>query len=170
MPNFFIVDDQRDVAAIAARLLPTRASAANRRVAAEALLAANPTLDFDRLRAGAVVVVPPEVGSLRRNAAEDPAGNTADALITQARAGLDALAAAADESEQQAAAQREATRALLDGRDVARLSQDRTLAANVESLREVLAEEESHSDERLTAVQQSVAGWEADLKALRHLL
>lgn len=170
MPNFFIVENQPDVAAVAARLLPTRASAALRRTAAEALRVANPTLDFERLRPGAVVVVPPEVGRLRRNAADDPAGDTADALIDEARAGLTALVAAAEAAEEQAASERKGTRELLDSREVARLSQDRLLAGNVESLREVLAQEEERSGERLEAVKQAVDGWEADLKALRGLL
>lgn len=170
MPNLFIVEHQRDAAAIAARLLPTRASAANRRAAVEALREANPTLDLDRLHPGAVVVVPPAVGRLRRNAADDPAGDTADALIDEARTGLQALVAAAKDAEEQAAAERERTRALLDSREVARLRQDRLLAANVESLREELAAEEEHSEERLAEVTKAVAGWEADLKALRGLL
>ncbi len=170
MPNLFIVDNQRDAAAIAARLLPNRASAASRRLAVEALREANPTLDFDRLRPGAVVVVPPEVGRLRRNAADDPAGETADALIGEARAGLQALLAAAEAAEEQAAAARDATRRLLDSRDLARLSADALLGANMEALKGALAEEEEQSDERLTAVKEAVDGWQADLKALRGLL
>lgn len=170
MPNLFIVDTQRDAAAVAARLLPTNASAANRRALVEALRDANPTLDLDRLRPGAVVVVPPRVGRLRRNAADDPAGDTADSLIDEARSGLQSLVTAAEAAEAQAAEQRERTRGLLDGQDLQPLARDRLLAANVESLRKVLAQEDERSDKRLAEVTAAVAGWEADLKALRGLL
>lgn len=170
MPNLFIVENQGDLAAVAARLLPSRASAANRRAAAEALRAANPTLDFERLRAGEVVVVPRDIGRLRRNVADDPAGDTADGLIAEAQTGLRALVDAAQEAEQQAAEERRETRDLLDSRAVQRLANDSQLSANIDALKRKLAAEEEQSDERLAVVQESVDGWEADLKALRGLL
>ena len=57
MPNLFIVRGQQSAVELAAALLPSRASTADRSAAAAALAAANPTVDLDRLRPGAGLVV-----------------------------------------------------------------------------------------------------------------
>lgn len=170
MPNLFIIDDQTDAAALVTRLLPSRANAADRVAAEEALRAANPTLDLRRLRPGMVIVVPPTIERLRRGAADDPAGDAAGDLVDEVRAALEALEAAAKDAQERAAGERQEAFALLDGPVVSRLAGDQLLAANIESVRQAMKADEAAGPDQVAALRQSLDQWQADLKALRELL
>jgi hypothetical protein len=170
MPNLFIVGDQQTAAALATALLPSRHTAADRAAAVATLVAANPTVDLERLRPGTVIVVPATIERLRRGAADDPAGDAADALMAQVRQGMGSLVAAAEQAAEASAGQRAETRKLLDGPEVSRLAGDRLLAGNIKSLQEDMAVSEKAEAEQGDALRAAVDGWQSDLKQLRELL
>jgi hypothetical protein len=170
MPNLFVVGDQHSAAAITAALLPARHTAAERLAAIAALQDANPTLALDRLRPGMLLVVPDTIERLRRDAADDPAGDAADALLDQVREGLASLVQAAALAEQQTAEERKETFALLDGPDVSRLADDDLLARNIESVRKTLDQQEAAMEEQRVELRKAVDEWLGDVKELRGLL
>ena len=57
MPNLFVVTDQPNLTALTGAVLRGRTSAVKRTAAIEAIRNANPLLDFERLRPGAVVII-----------------------------------------------------------------------------------------------------------------
>jgi hypothetical protein len=170
MPNLFIVRGQQSAVELAAALLPSRASTADRSAAAAALAAANPTVDLDRLRPGAVLVVPASIERLRRGAADDPAGDAADALLRQVREDLGALLDAAAGAEQVAAQERREAFELLDGPELARFADDRLLSGVTKQLRAGLKAEEEAAGSGPADLKEAVAVWQAELKQLRGLL
>lgn len=170
MPNLFVVRGQQTPAELAVSLLPSRATAADRDAAMAALVAANPTVDLDRLRPGMVLVVPASIERLRRGAADDPAGDAADALLRQLRESLAALAEAEDRAQETAALERKEAMELLEGPEIARFADDRFLAGAVKSLRQELRSEEATAGEGAAALREAIEGWQADLKGLRGLL
>jgi hypothetical protein len=170
MPNLFVVRGQQSSAELAAALLPSRHTAADRTAAEAALTTANPTVDLQRLRPGMVLVVPASIDRLRRGAADDPAGDAADALLQQVRQDLASLVEAEEGAEGVAAQERAQAWELLDGPEVARFGRDQVLAAAAKQLRAELKAEEAAAGEGTAALREAVAGWQSELKELRELL
>ena len=90
MPKLFVVGDQKNLAELASVLLRARTSATARESALEAIRHANPSLDFDRIAPGTVVVVPP-FGGAKDASSQDPLRRAADDLVTRVEEGVASL-------------------------------------------------------------------------------
>lgn len=88
--RIFIVKDQKSVAALKGSLIRSEATAASVRLAKEELKAANPQADLNKLRPGAVLVVP-EGEAFNPGESERVTGDVPDEIHEQLRLQLGAL-------------------------------------------------------------------------------
>src|SRR5262245_21241318 len=159
-----VVGTEKDMAELRTRVVRPGVPEAQSRSAEASIRAANPHLDLDRLRPGAVVVLPdhPDV-------AADAAGG--------AVAALDAVGAALPKANEVV---REGTRAAVArGADLARALADRDVAhaaaadanlrAEVTRLTEAVGEQRRRAQEWSAAVAGSMASWQAAVDKLRKL-
>jgi hypothetical protein len=150
--------------------LRARSSNAVRETALDAIRRANPSLDFDRLAPGTVVVVPP-IGGAKDASSQDPLRRTADELITLVEEGVATLVAAAEAAEEQRGAEKKETQDLLGSAAVKRLAgQVSELAANVDSVRATFKEDDAAAKQQVSGLRAAEQLWAEDLKALRGLL
>jgi hypothetical protein len=168
MPRFLIVsDEQQDVAKIATSLLARNAGAAARDSAVAALRRANPGVDLDRLRPGAVLVVPDLPAAADR--VPDPVADVLDDLTGRASTAVETLLADLGRSEALRRADAEGTRAILDSDDVRRALQDPTAARNAELLARSLEEDDVTAKQQRTATSRAAKQWLTELTDLRKL-
>jgi len=169
MPNLFVVTDQKNVSALARSVLTSRASAATRSAAVEAIRRANPHLDLESLQPGTVVIVPRVTGLKAR--AEDPVGDVTGDLAGRVREGLEALVSAAQAGEEQRVAEKKEAQEVLGSAAVKRLSASSPeLEENVASVRATFKQDDTEAKRQLTAMDSASQRWAADLEALRGLL
>ncbi|HZN19343.1 MAG TPA: hypothetical protein VFB84_14380 [Micromonosporaceae bacterium] len=158
-----VVKDEKDLGELRRRLLRPGVTAARRRDVEDRIRAANPHLDLDRLRPGAVVVLPDDP-DLAEEAGE-PAASLAPltaALPQASQAVRRAAEATVQLGEELAKA--------LGAREVRRAADgDAELGAEVARLREAIAAERRRAQEWSDAVAAATQGWERDLAELRRL-
>jgi hypothetical protein len=170
MPKLFVVGDQKNLAELAPALLRSRTSAAVRESALDAVRRANPSLDFDRIAPGTVVVVPRFDGA-KDASSEDPVRRAADDLITRVEEGVGTLAAAAEAAEEQRGVEKKAAQELFGSAAVKRLaSQLPGLAANVDSVRATFKEDDAAAKKQVGGLGEAQQLWAEDLETLRGLL
>jgi hypothetical protein len=170
MPNMFVAAQATTLEDLAASLLRSRLSAPNRASALRAIQEANPGLDFTRIDAGTVVVVPPVAG-VKNSAVKDPIGGAADGLIQLLTDGLDAFFAAVDAGESQRRVDAEQTLATLDSEAVSVVARDnQQLSANLESVRAALKDDNTVARQQHAALKQAREDWSGQLAQLRALL
>lgn len=171
MTNLFVVGNETNLADLATTLLRSRTSATARESALAALRGANPSLDFDRIQPGTVVLVPPEVGAKTAVAGDDPLHRAGADLVDRVRTGIDALVTAAEAAEEQRGADQKSTQELLGSALVKRLSaQSPELAANVESVRATLKGDDAEAKRQQAGIQEAARAWAGDLDELTNLL
>lgn len=90
--RIFVVKDQKSISALKGGLIRADASTADVRVAKEALQAANPQIDINRLKPGTVLVVP-DTGAFDPKASEHAAGEGSDEIGAGLKRQLDELGA-----------------------------------------------------------------------------
>lgn len=169
MPNLFVVTDQKDVSAVARSVLTSRASAATRSAAVEAIRRANPQLDLESLQPGTVVIVPRVTGLKAR--AEDPVGDVTGDLAERVREGLEALVSAAQAGEEQRVTEKKEAQEVLGSASVKRLAASSPeLEENVASVRATFKQDDAEAKRQLAAMDAAAQRWAADLEALRGLL
>jgi hypothetical protein len=171
MPNLFVVGAEKNLAELAPSLLRSRTSAAVRESALDAIRHANPSLDFDRIKPGTVVLVPPVEGVKPAAVAKDPVHQAADDLVERVRTGFEALVAATDAAEEQRVLDKKQAQELFGTALVKRLSaQSDELTANIESVRATFKQDDVESRRQLAAVREAQEVWAADLDDLREVL
>ena len=169
MPKLFVVGEQKNLIELAPALLRARTDAVTRRAALAAIVKANPSLDFDNLKPGAVVLVPP-VGGVRV-LADDPGAAVADDLVARVRDAMGALAADAETAEGVRIQEKKEAQDLFGTAIVKRLSASvPELAANVESVRDTFKQDDMTSRQALSDIRDSLDSWSADLDVLRAIL
>lgn len=170
MPKLFVVGDQKNLAELAPALLRARTSAAARASALDAIRRANPSLDFDRITPGTVVVVPRFDGA-RDGSSDDPVRRAADELIARVEEGVGALVVAANSAEEQRGAEKKEAQDLLGSSVIKRLSgQVSGLAENVDSIRATFKDDDTTARKQLGGLSDAQQQWAEDLKTLRGLL
>lgn len=170
MPKLFVVENQTNLAELAPALLRARTSAAVRESALDAVRRANPSLDFDRIAPGTVVVVPRFDGA-KPASSQDPARRAADDLITMVEEGVDSLLAAAEAAEAQRVVEKREAQDLFGSAALKRLAgQLPELAANVDSVRATIKEDDAGAKPQIGALRDAQQLWAEDLKILRGLL
>jgi hypothetical protein len=166
MPNLFVVGAESNLEALADSVLRKRTAVATRASALEAIRAANPGLDLDRIDPGTVVVLPPAKG-VRPVAAGEPVHDTAVDLVARVKVGIDALLAASERAEEQRRLERQDAEGLFGDPLVKKLSSKAPLlAANLKAVRKSFEAEDAVAEEALESLRQSTDDWAADLEAL----
>jgi hypothetical protein len=169
MPNLFVVGAERNLEALADTVLRRRIAAATRVSALEAIRAANPGLDLDRIDPGTVVLVP-DVKGVRPVAAAEPVQDTARDLVARVKEGIDALLAAGDAAEEQRRLERQEAEEVFADPVMKKLSkQVPELVANLKSVRKSMEAEDAEAEQALESLRQSADGWAADLEGLGSL-
>jgi hypothetical protein len=170
MPKLFVVGDQKNLAELAPALLRARTSAAVRASALDAIRRANPSVDFDRITPGTVVVVPRFDGA-KDGSSDDPVRRAADDLTARVEEGIGSLVAAAEAAEEQRGVEKKEAQELLGSAAIKRLaSQLSELGANVDSIRATFKEDDAAARNQVGALRAAQEVWAEDLKTLRGLL
>jgi hypothetical protein len=161
-----VIDKERDFAAVAARVLTSRASKAAQTAAISALRAANPGLDPERLQPGTLVVVPPLTGGRATIAGGHE--EAVPSLVGEVRAALDGLA---DAFEQQAAddqRERDQTLELLASGELKQASaRDPDLHMQISDLTKAVRADIKAAEGEPERWRAAIETWTADLDALR---
>src|SRR5215208_483956 len=157
-------------------LLERRASAEVTTEVAEAVKEANPHADLEKLEPGTVLTVPeglpgvkvePQTAVVVSTGPEGPVG----ALPSRGKVELDALAKEAKARDTAARAERKRLAKAFDSPKLAAaMKRDKQLAADVESARNALAEEEAHEKERAAELKKAQAEWQTGLASLQDRL
>ncbi|MFG2972175.1 hypothetical protein ACGFYY_04085 [Streptomyces sp. NPDC048331] len=167
-----VVDQEKTVAALAARLVKTRTSKAAKEKAAQAIREANPGLDLDRLRPGMIVIVPrsPEARDDDPDDEPDVVNEALSPLFDAIRTELDALIRTANSALEADTAEREATAEILDADAVQAAAQnDLLLQYNLERVRQTLADDEQSAVEITESLINGTEQWYTDLDDLSTL-
>lgn len=161
-----VIREATDLEGLTDRVLRSNASTPTREAAARALREANPGVDLQALRAGAVVVVPELHAGLRspEGSVSEGAADATGRVATQ----LSGLAEAfADGASRRAEARERAVEAL-DTTVVKRATRgDEAAKAVVKQLRDRLADEEEREEEEQELLGAVMVAWGEDLEALR---
>jgi hypothetical protein len=171
MPNLFVVTDQSNLTLLAAHVLRSRVSTADRNSALEAMARANPHLDFDRLTPGTVVVIPDDAPGLKKAISDDPAGEAADDLVGRVTEAVTALVDGSELAERTRREEQKEEGAIAQDASVKRLAkEDKQLAANLDGLLRSFESDDVAAKEDRASLKAAAASWQEDLQALRSLL
>lgn len=169
MPNLFVVGAERNLDALADVVLRKRTAVATRASALEAIRAANPGLDLDRIDPGTVVLLP-DVKGVRPVAAGEPVHDTAGDLVARVSDGIGALLAAGETFEEQRRIERQEAEEVFGDPVVKKLSsQVPELVVNLKSVRESLDAEAAEAGQAMEALRKSADAWAAELETLGSL-
>lgn len=168
MPKLFVVSDQLDTVALVRALLGGRVGVARRDAAIAELRRANPALDLDRLRPGAIIQIPDGFDGAAR--AEDPVDSAIVDLVSRATAGTKALPAESDRAEENRRAEADEVRALLDSSEVRRLTPGSPqLKQNLTSVAKELDRQDAEAQIGRDQLARAAEEWMAELQELRKL-
>jgi hypothetical protein len=169
-----VVGEEKTFAALRPRLFAgAKLSPAAAREATEAIAAANPHANLEKLEPGTVLTVPDDVPklSLGTDAIEPPAGAAVAGLASSGRSTLEIVAASAKALEKQAVADRKALAKTLEATELdAAARKDKSLRAALAAASEAMAAEDEASKGRAAALDAARKAWAADLDALSKLL
>ncbi|MET9724096.1 hypothetical protein [Streptomyces zaomyceticus] len=164
-----VVDKDKTVAALVARLLKARTSKAATARAVRAIRKANPGLDLDRLRRGTVVVVP-RLAEIRTDVGDVIEDALADVLdrITHS---LDQLAEDAGTALEADRAERERTEGVFHAEAVQNAAEyDTVLRDTLETLRVSLSDDEEGATRCTDMLMQGIEQWRDELDDLGKLV
>ena len=168
-----IVGTEKNFTALRSRIFSGRVPTAAAKEVSEAIAAANPHANLDKLEPGTVLTVPdlPHVKVSGDLSLDD---TTKQVLAGIAQAGADALddiVAAAKGAERDAAAERKQLTAILSSNDMnAAMGRNKDLADDVKAVQKAVADEEKAAKDRTAALQDASTTWSAELKTLQSLL
>jgi len=166
--RIIVVGQEKDLEAVASRVLTAKVSKIAREQAIEAIRTANPGMDLSAIAPGTVLVIPTLPGA--RAASEDVLGGSLDALTGQLKSSLDGLAQAVDSVAAADRAERAQTLAMLGSADLKRASaNDEQLKSDLAALAKSLDEDAKGGEQQVAAVHESLNLWIADLDTLRNL-
>ena len=169
MPNLFVVGAERNLDALADVVLRKRTAFATRASALEAIRAANPGLDLDRIDPGTVVLLP-DVKGVRAVSADEPVHDTTGDLVARVMDGIGALLVAGEAAEEQRRIERHEAEEVLGDPVVKKLSsQVPELVANLKSVRSALQAEDAEAEQDMESLRQSARDWAEDLAKLGSL-
>lgn len=164
-----IVEQEQNVTALAARLLKARTSKAATERAVRAIREANPGLDLDRLRPGAVVVVPPLKEA--RTSAGDLVEPAVAEIVDQLKEALNTLADGARTALEADRAEREDTAKVFDSDEVNRAAEgDSVLRNALDVLSGTLNEDEDSAVRNTEILLNGIERWAQDLDDLSGLV
>ncbi|WP_370417727.1 hypothetical protein AB8O64_03080 [Streptomyces sp. QH1-20] len=163
-----VVEQEKTVAALAARLVEATASEAAKEGAAQAIREANPGLDLDRLRPGMIVVVPRLAEA--RDDVPDVVDGTLDGYFEQIHRELVTFIQTAQSALEADKAERAAAAEVLDAEEVQAAAQyDPVLRNNLEQARRTLAADGQIAVEITESLINGTEQWFTDLDDLSTL-
>lgn len=166
--GYLVITNESDLEAVAHSVLKARLNKAGRASALHAIRAANPGLNFSRLKPGAVVRIP-EIDVMRDDAPIDGLDTNLDKLLDAVTDALKRLVANTNDANDANDEERTQTRRLLEsevGQLAARLP---ALKENVESVLKTYEEDANQDQEHGRQVVDAVDGWARQLEKLRTL-
>jgi len=165
--RIFVVKSEKNMAGLRTSLARGDAAKSAVKAAEARLRAANPHVDFDRLKPGDVLVVPEAAGFTSARATSFT-GTLLESSVEQARAGLQQLKRRVGAGEQAADRRREAIVRSLKSKAV-KLAADRDepFRKDVERLREAVSQDEKDAAARQRSLREVFDQVEADLADLR---
>jgi hypothetical protein len=163
-----IVGDEKNLTALRSRLFEGRVSAAAVGRVSDALKAANPGVNFEKLRPGIVLTIPdlPElaVGDL---SLDDTVDRSIETLRKDLATAIETLTNAATVRSRADAAERKRVRPALDADEVrAAAARDPAVASDLKAAIEALDADEAAAKERIAALKKAAEEWTAELEAL----
>ncbi len=161
-----VVGKEKNLAAVATRMLTARASKATHTKTVAALQAANPGIDHDRLKPGTVLVVPDVAGArVRIDGAHE--GSVAE-LTAQVTSALDELSAAVDAHAARDATAREHTLRTIGAADLKRAAgRDPDLRTRLSELGRTVKADAKSASADADALRAVVRDWTAAVEAVR---
>ena len=158
------IGKERTLDSLIARVQVSKASAADRRIAAAAILRANPGLDPLRIPKGATIVVPPVPGAKSTVTSElDPTAQQLESIVTTA---LDALLAhCSDTADVRSSELAESVR-VLNRAELKEAAVRRAIAKPLDAARIDLDAEILRLKTTRAAIETAAQTWRADLRAL----
>jgi len=170
-----VVGDEKTFAALRPRLFAgARLSQSASKDAAEAIAAANPHVNLDRLEPGTVLTVPDDVPKLSMGARlsfDQPTRSAVAGLAAGGKSTLDAIAASAKELDKQSIADRKNLAKTLDAEELATAARrDKTLRAALAAATEAMTQQEADENDRAAALESARKAWSSELDTLAKLL
>lgn len=163
-----IVGEEKNFAALRSRLFERRVSNATAKRVADALKAANPHADFDKLRPGVVLTIPelPEI-AVADLSLDDTVDRAVETLRTDLAQAIDVLERSAAERVREAAAERKRILPLFEAEEVrAAAGRDDALAADLAAAQEAIEGDAAAAKVRTTKLRKAAEEWSAELDAL----
>lgn len=161
-----VVEQEKDLDSVLARVLTARVSKAVRERAVAAVRAANPGIDFAAIRPGLVLRIPTLEGARANDG--DALGGSIDELAGQLERGLAGLAGLVRAAELADKAEADGMAEVFRSADIKRAAaQDQQLKADLGELKKAMAEDARLSEQQAAAVREALPAWAADLGALR---
>jgi len=167
------VGNEKNFTALRSRIFSGRVPTAAAQEVSDAIAAANPHVDLNKLEPGTVLTVPdlPHVKVAGDLSLDD---TTKQVLAGIAQSSADALAdivAAAKSADRDAAAERKQLTGTLSSTELGGAAgQNKDLADDIKAVQKAVADEEKASKDRATALQQASDAWNAELKTLQGLI
>lgn len=166
--GYLVITNESDLEAVAHSVLKARLNKAGRASALDAIRAANPGLNFSRLKPGAVVRIP-EIDFTRDDAPIDGLDTNLDKLLDAVTDALKRLVANTNDANDANDEERTQTRRLLES-EVGQLAAHLpALKENVESVLKTYEEDANQEQEHGRQVVDAVDGWARQLEKLRTL-
>jgi hypothetical protein len=168
-----IVGNEKNFTALRSRIFSGRVPTAAAQEVSDAIAAANPHVDLNKLEPGTVLTVPdlPHVKVAGDLSLDD---TTKQVLAGIAQSSADALAdivATAKSADRDAAAERKQLTGTLSSTELGGIAgRNKDLADDVKAVQKAVADEEKASKDRATALQQASDAWNAELKTLQGLI
>ena len=165
--RIFVVNTEKNMAGLRTSLVREDAAKGAVKAAEARLKAANPHVDFDRLRPGDVLVVP-EAAEFTSARATSFTATLLESSVEQAREGLQQLKRRVGAGEQDAGQRREVIVRSLKSRAV-KLAADRdeSFRKDIERLREALSQDEKDATARQKSLQEVFDRVASDLTDLQ---
>lgn len=168
-----IVGTEKNFTALRSRIFSGRVSTAAAKEVSEAIAAANPDVDLNKLQPGTVLTVPdnPHVKVSGDLSLDDTTKQILDGIAQSAADALDDIATAARSADRDAAAERKQLTATLASTELgAAGGRTKDIGDDIKAVQKSVADEEKAAKDRATALQQASDAWNAELKSLQGLL
>lgn len=168
-----VVGTEKNFAALKPRLLGGRASRTSVREVTEAVRAANPDVDLNRLEPGTILTIPdvPHVTLAGDLSFDDMTKSVLKGIAESGATILAGLAATAQGREREAAAERKKLRASLEAFEVGALAgADAAFKADLTAVQQAVQTADEEAKARTVALRKAREEWTADLETLKEMV
>ena len=168
-----IVGNEKNFTALRSRIFSGRVPTAAAQEVSDAIAAANPHVDLNKLEPGTVLTVPdlPHVKVAGDLSLDDTTKQVLEGIAQSSTDALADIVAAAKSADRDAAAERKQLTATLSSTDLGGAAgKNKDVGDDIKAVQKAVADEEKASKDRATALQQASDAWNAELKTLQGLI